>query len=325
MNSKLLKSSEFILKSYTNYKYSLRALHNSKPFIVGVCGPQGSGKSTLAGQLVNHLSKGPNALKVITMSLDDFYYGYDDLKKLKEKHNCFTFQSRGPPGTHDVSLITKTLDDIDKLNAGLINSVRVPVYNKSYRGGLGDREPYENWALITTPIDMIIFEGWMVGFNSLNEGELDFLHSTYQYLKVYQLPNALSTDRLVSSSLSIDELRLINSYLEGYTQIWQKLNCFIQLDVSDLSTIYKWRIEQEVNNKQGLSQSQVIEFVKRFMPTYELCLPKLRWLGLYNILQRVDYIDSANICQHLVLQLDNNRNIEAVRVLGRSIQYYSKI
>lgn len=47
--------------------------------------------------------------------------------------------------------------------------VRVPRYDKSARGGRGDRAPEAEWSVVSKPPDVVLLEGWMLGFEALPE------------------------------------------------------------------------------------------------------------------------------------------------------------
>ncbi|CAG8675591.1 2608_t:CDS:1, partial [Scutellospora calospora] len=62
---------------------------------------------------------------------------------------------------------------------------------------------------------------------------------------------------------------------------WYKfLDVFVHLDAQDINYVYQWRLEQERTmknlGKEGMTDEQVIDFIDRYMPAYELYLPKLR-------------------------------------------------
>lgn len=70
-----------------------------RPLIVGLSGPQGCGKTTI----VNRLSNDP---RVISFSLDDFYYGHEDMMAVANANPDNPFlKFRGCPGTHDLKLL----------------------------------------------------------------------------------------------------------------------------------------------------------------------------------------------------------------------------
>src|SRR5581483_6267411 len=78
---------------------------------------------------------------------------------------------RGYPGTHDVALGEQVLDALAGLEPGA--EARVPRYAKGARGGRGDRAPASGWTRIVGPVDVILVEGWMLGFSPVDEGSLE--------------------------------------------------------------------------------------------------------------------------------------------------------
>lgn len=44
----------------------------------------------------------------------------------------------------------------------------VPQYDKSLHSGRGDRAPFGRWLTTTGPVDVVILEGWMLGFTPLS-------------------------------------------------------------------------------------------------------------------------------------------------------------
>lgn len=124
-----------------------------RPLVLGINGPQGCGKSTLAAAMVEARPGW------VTLSIDDFYLTRAEQVALAARHpDDPLMQVRGGPGTHDVALGVATLD---ALAAGS-GVARVPVYDKSAHGGKGDRA---GWREVALPVDVVIFEGWMLGFD----------------------------------------------------------------------------------------------------------------------------------------------------------------
>ena len=50
-------------------------------------------------------------------------------------------------------------------------SVLIPQYNKSLNNGKGDREDPSKFRKIEGPIDLVIVEGWMLGFQQGDSDE----------------------------------------------------------------------------------------------------------------------------------------------------------
>ena len=48
--------------------------------------------------------------------------------------------------------------------------VRIPRYDKSARGGRGDRAPEEKWEVVSARPEIVLLEGWMLGFEALPDG-----------------------------------------------------------------------------------------------------------------------------------------------------------
>ena len=77
-------------------------------------------------------------------------------------------QHRGQPSTHDVRL---GVNLFDRLARGL--PVRIPQYDKAKHGGQGDRVQEDLWDEVNLEgqqsIQVVIFEGWCVGFRPLDQ------------------------------------------------------------------------------------------------------------------------------------------------------------
>lgn len=103
-------------------------------------------------------------IKTGVVSYDDFYLNYEEQQKLANANpNNKFLQGRGVAGTHDMELGAKTIDD---LCFGL-EDIYIPRYNKSAYGGQGDRAEEGTW--IKGPLDLVIVEGWMLGFQPIEK------------------------------------------------------------------------------------------------------------------------------------------------------------
>lgn len=99
------------------------------------------------------------------VSLDDFYLTYAEQSAVAEETGNPLLEFRGNAGSHDVALASETLrrlKGINKDDAGA--EVLVPRYDKTANSGFGDRAPQESWTTVEGPLNVVLYEGWMLGF-----------------------------------------------------------------------------------------------------------------------------------------------------------------
>ena len=122
--------------------------------------------------LAEKLSQPPYSLPTVALSIDDLYVPHDLQLQLAAAHPLNPLvQHRGHPSTHDLSLLLSLFSD---LRNG--RETRIPTYDKSAYNGQGDRMPTERWRsfnkLGEKQIQLVILEGWCVGFRALKQFEL---------------------------------------------------------------------------------------------------------------------------------------------------------
>lgn len=250
-------SIDHILSHYDSYRKG----EQNKPMVVGLSGCQGSGKTTLCDTLAHVLKEAPYNLNVVQFSLDDLYLTHQDQQNLAKKYpENPLYQQRGQAGSHDLKLARQTFE---LLNRGQ-GTVPIPVYDKSLHHGQGDRLDRSEWKYARGPFDIILFEGWMVGFKPVTE------------VKGTPLIGCKETDADV-----------MNNLLKPYQDdIYPFFDIFIHLSPKDINQVYQWRLEQEHFMKRtrgvnGLSDEQVKKFVDTYMPAYHLYLPRLDKYGFF--------------------------------------------
>ncbi|RPA87498.1 putative Uridine/cytidine kinase [Ascobolus immersus RN42] len=243
------------------------------PLVVGLSGIQGSGKTTLVDALASALRSTPHPtipnqyLRVTTFSLDDFYLPHADQVKLAQSNpENPLIQVRGQPGTHDVPLLLQTLSALKTHDAG---EVKIPKYDKSLFDGAGDRLPESEWSVVETPVDVVLFEGWCVGFRAFEEDS----DVVMRWADSQMMGGHAGKNKLV-------DVRWINERLKGYGEVTDQLDALIHIDAEQLEYVYEWRLEQEhklVKDKgTGMSDEAVKKFIDCYMPTYEVYLDGLR-------------------------------------------------
>ena len=234
LNKFYLPLSEWIYSIYNK---------DRKTKIIGISGGQGAGKSTITGILKLILKK-KYGLNLCVFSIDDFYKKkIDRLKMSKRTHPLFI--TRGVPGTHDITLINKT---IKKLKQKKFRTVLIPKFDKSK----DDRFQKNKLQKIVVKPDIIIFEGWCVGATHQNSVELkkplNFIEKKYdKNLKWRKFVNNLLKKR--------------------YRSLFSKIDKLVYLKVPNFNYIIKWRWLQEQKmkltskNKKTMSKIQIKEFI----------------------------------------------------------------
>jgi D-glycerate 3-kinase len=224
--------------------------HAHRPWVLGLQGPQGCGKSTAAAALVEAATA--EGLRAVTVSIDDFYLTYDEQRALAERHSGNPYLLyRGYPGTHDVALGARVIAALASAAQG--SPVLLPTYDKSARAGRGDRAPESVWRRVTGPFDLVILEGWMLGFPPADPAAI-----------------AASRDPALAAP---------NGYLSAYRAWDERLHGLAHLAVESLETIVEWRIGSErarrARGETALSDEDAGDYIRRFLPAYRLYVPAL--------------------------------------------------
>jgi len=214
-----------------------------KPFVLGISGPQGSGKTTFAEAYVRALEAlGQKALDVST---DDFYLTRKEQIELTRKHpHDPLFEVRGFAGTHDVDLGAHVLGSLSRGAP-----TKVPRYDKSANDGQGDRAPESKWLAVNEVQDLVVFEGWQLGFSTLPKHRMD------------------------------EELWLANDELAAY-EVWtKKLDALILLEAQELDFIVEWRVDSERKRREKgettMNEADAQRYITRFLPVYRAYVPAL--------------------------------------------------
>ncbi|GLB37741.1 putative P-loop containing nucleoside triphosphate hydrolase protein [Lyophyllum shimeji] len=171
----------------------------------------------------------------------------------------------GQPGTHDVEL---GIDLLRRLRAR--ESVELPVFDKSLFDGEGDR--VATGVAVNPPVDVVILEGWCVGFFPIPSEEL-----SKRWDGIWREE---STRLGLRTPVTKYDLERVNETLKQYVELWSYFDIFVQIKPAPVQTypsqysiIYQWRLEQEHNMKaanggRGMSDEAVKSFVDRYIPGY---------------------------------------------------------
>jgi len=253
-------------------KILARHQESSQPVFLGITGLQGSGKSTWAASVVELLRS--HRLDTLAISLDDLYKTHDGLIAQRVRHpGNKLYHTRGQPGTHDEQLAAQFFKDI----RGQKFPLSVPSFDKSKFNGGGDRAPPSHWPMINSQPDVIVFEGWCVGFQPLTAFEVE-----------QRLNQALVLSINSLAKHPLKHLLELNENLKNYCSAFmgpQHFDFIIHIDTDNLRNVYTWRLQQEhrlIKEKGiGMTDEEVVAFIEGYMPGYELYLDKLRG-GFFN-------------------------------------------
>ena len=244
--------------------------------VVGICGSQGSGKSTLAEYLVSAISD--LGVSAAAVSLDDFYLTRAQRRLLAEAVHPL-LQTRGVPGTHDISLLQQALEKISNENASQANSEpRQPVRMSlpSFNKGIDDREGF-----VQVQASVLVLEGWCLGVQSQPNKRLD------------KPVNALEQAEDKGGIWR----HWVNQQIQNtYSKLWKHVGYWVQLRPPSFDQVHQWRGEQEAHLPQGQRMSQ--EQLRRFIEHYER-LTRWQW-------------QSPNLQPGLNVALAQDRTVESV-------------
>jgi D-glycerate 3-kinase len=221
-----------------------------RPIVAGLCGSQGSGKSTMAAFLKALLEDG--GLRAAVLSIDDLYLTLPERERLAaEVHPLL--KTRGVPGTHDVGLGQALLDVLSDGPA----EVSMPRFDKAE----DTRAPAETWPLVTSPVDVILLEGWCVGAIPQADAALA------------KPVNALERDEDPDG----DWRRYVNDRLKGdYADFFGRIDILALLKAPSFEVVYGWRSLQEHKlaekvKREGLAGAKVMDAqqIRRFLMFYQ--------------------------------------------------------
>ena len=211
----------------------------AEPVVVGICGAQGSGKTTLALFLEAWLRRELD-LGVARLSLDDLYLSKADRERLALTIHPL-LRKRGVPGTHDVSLGMRLLEELRSTTG----TVTLPRFDKA----ADDRAPASTWPTVATPVDVVLFEGWCVGARPQAAA------------KVLEPVNELEAEEDPDASWR----RYVNDRLATeYARLFEELDALVLLQVPSFDKVLEWRGLQERKLTGSVDDRQLLRFVRHF-------------------------------------------------------------
>lgn len=233
-----------------------RQRNNADVWVQGVAGGQGSGKSTFA-MLLSLVFERVFKLRTVSLSLDDFYLTRNERAVLSEQINPL-LATRGVPGTHDVDLMNRVIQDIC---AG--KTTRTPRFDKA----VDDRE--KALEAVESGVDILIVEGWCLGAKGYTNSDED-------QLSLRTPLNVLEANEDAACIWRDFVDKQLNG--EGYQTLFQSFDALFYLAVPDWDAVMRWRSLQEsklIELQRSENKTMDASGITRFIMFYERITRKM--------------------------------------------------
>lgn len=213
-----------------------------RPPLIAVVGAQGSGKTTLARAAAERFGG-------VQISIDDVYLTRAEREAMaRDVHPLFV--TRGPPGTHDLGLLGRLIDDLASARPG--DETLIPDFDK--RGD--DRRPVERWRRFAGRPAAIVIDAWCLG--ALPEDDAALAEPI----------NALEADHDADGRWR----RAVNVLVGGdYLDFASRFDAALFLKAPAFDVVLDWRGEQEAdllgvspNELPSAERARLADFIQYF-------------------------------------------------------------
>lgn len=218
--------------------------NKTTPPLLFVSGAQGIGKSTA----MNAISKEFDD-KIAILGIDDFYLTLDERRALAKDVSPL-FETRGPPGTHDLELLNRKIDELQAASDTCVT--QIPSFDKV----TDNRKPSSDWHVFQGRPKAIILEGWLIGASA-------------DHQSLSQAP--MNGIEAADSDLAWREYQE-NQLSNQYAALWARTPNYFHLNAPSFETVLGWRVEQEETTlkiPKGSLPTQRREWVENFILYYE--------------------------------------------------------
>ena len=239
-----------------------RALHAERPVLIGVSGAQGSGKTTACQQLVHANPRYAN------FSIDDVYLDAQQRAELAARTHPL-FVTRGPPGTHDITLARDTIAAL--MTATADSETPIPRFDK-----IADKmKPRDAWPVFKGRAEAILIDAWCLGA-----------------LPVAPSPplNAVEEEDPNGQWREIQNEYLRTSYAEWFAEF----DAIVYLQAPSWDIVRRWRGQQEVTLRGRPLTPEEEAWIDRFIQHYERITRSMMGRGH---------------CASVVVRLDEGRRV----------------
>lgn len=186
--------------------------------VIGIAGAQGAGKTTL---LSAYADAHPDE-HIASFSIDDVYRTREERRELAEQLHPL-FVTRGPPGTHDMDLLQRTLEALQSAHND--SETRIPSFDKA----ADDRRSWFAWPIFQGRPSLILLDGWCLGARDQDFRELAE--------PVNALESAEDGDAVWRGC--------VNDFLHLYQPTFARLDAVLYLRPPSFDVVFGWRCQQE--------------------------------------------------------------------------------
>jgi len=230
-------------------------IENSKKNMFLISGSQGIGKTTYLKILNNNFQKFFNK-RILSLSLDDYYYGISIRKKLSKNIHPLLI-TRGVPGTHNIKELRKTINQFKKS----IYPIKIPIFDK-----FKDKKSSIK-RIVSKPAEILILEGWCCGS--------PYIKKDYLYKNINSLEKKFDKKFIWRNYYN-------NKLKNEYEKIFKQFDNLIYFKASSFINVKKWRLLQENNLKKqnntkkgGMDKKQIEMFIKHYEKITKWMIKKL--------------------------------------------------
>lgn len=194
----------------------IEAAETDVPLLL-VSGAQGIGKSTALRAVQAHFNN-----RVAVLGIDEFYLTRAERAALAERVHPL-LETRGPPGTHDLTLINRVIDQLRAAQPE--TETKLPAFDKR----IDDRAPAQDGPVFIGQPKAIILEGWLIGAEPDPAAPETAPLNEIERLDTAGIWRRYQEDQLAGS----------------YAALWDRADAFFHIMAPRFDTVLGWRVQQE--------------------------------------------------------------------------------
>lgn len=183
-------------------------------------------KSIVQVETLKETLSSAHGLPTIVFSIDDLYLPHSKQEDLAKAHpDNPLVQHRGQPSTHDVQLGKDLFTSL----VTRATNIKLPSYDKSAFSGAGDQRPENEWPIVNAegskPIEVVMFEGWCVGFRALSDADAE---AKWKKAKEDYDRNSDGYDGQLGKQ-KLESVLFVNRRLRDYDALTDQFDAFVHM------------------------------------------------------------------------------------------------